>query len=213
MATSRGTQGFRQLDHSGQQHFEEREASYALHAYWEDRYTELTEPYDWLFAFSDVQAHINRLCTRSSGKTNALVLGCGNAPFSAEMHHTRTFGCITNIDVSEVVIRQMQLKDPAMEWTVADATNLPFADSSFDAVFDKGLMDTVICAEGGAVQRVLHEAMRVLQPGGSFVVMSLHTPQTLLPELTGASAPPFVMAWAELPNRRHSSSTPASNWP
>ena len=64
--------------------FEEREASYALHAYWEDRYTELTEPYDWLFAFADVQAD-DVLTVRLADKAplGKDIIGCAIIPVRA----------------------------------------------------------------------------------------------------------------------------------
>ena len=56
-----------------------------------------------------------------------LMLGCGNANFSADIYD-HGFRNITNVDFSEVVINQMAQKNaktrPEMTWQVADVTNM-----------------------------------------------------------------------------------------
>ena len=41
------------------------------------------------------------------------------------------------MDFSEIVIKQMQLKHPQLEWLVGDVRSLKFEDSSFDIAIDK----------------------------------------------------------------------------
>lgn len=50
-------------------------------------------------------------------------------------------------------------------WTCGDATRLPYADASFDVVFNNSLLEHV-----PAWQAVLAETARVLRPGGVFVM-------------------------------------------
>lgn len=54
---------------------------------------------------------------------------------------------------------------PAPAWTCGDATCLPYATGSFDAVFCNSLLEHV-----PAWESVLSEAARVLRPGGVFVM-------------------------------------------
>ena len=54
---------------------------------------------------------------------------------------------------------------PAPAWTCGDATCLPYAAGSFDAVFCNSLLEHV-----PAWESVLSEAARVLRPGGVFVM-------------------------------------------
>ena len=56
-----------------------------------------------------------------------LMLGCGNANFSADIYD-HGYRNITNVDFSEVVINQMAQKNaktrPEMTWQVLDVTNM-----------------------------------------------------------------------------------------
>lgn len=91
----------------------------------------------------------------------------------------------------------------AVSYEVADAFGLPYGDSSFDAVVDKGTADALDCggcdAGGGGDEdedddgdddderaspssfppaaRVIAEASRVLKPGGVFVMVSCREPE------------------------------------
>lgn len=78
-----------------------------------------------------------------------LVLGCGNAEFSEKMFDDG-YEHIDNIDQSEVVINQMKTRNSSrksMTYTVMDAKDLHFADGTFDLVFDKCLLDSILCGE------------------------------------------------------------------
>jgi ubiquinone/menaquinone biosynthesis C-methylase UbiE len=180
--------------------------SYGRIGYWDDRYTDLSKPYDWLFQYSDVSSYFERLCRcsdpASAESLSALQIGCGNAPFSADLHAAGLFGRLVNTDTSAVAIEQMAEMHPLMEWAVADATHLEYKDKSFDAVIDKGCIDSVLCSENEteAVQRVLQEALRVLRPTGNFIIMSLHKPNALLPYLLCEPSQHFVVAWMNVTN-------------
>ena len=56
-----------------------------------------------------------------------LILGCGNADFSADLYDDG-YHDITNVDISDVVIKQMQEKNkderPKMKWVVMDITDM-----------------------------------------------------------------------------------------
>ena len=57
---------------------------------------------------------------------------------------------ITNIDYSSVVIRKMQEKYKSldsMKWEVMDITDMTFEDESFDAVIEKGTLDSLLVTE------------------------------------------------------------------
>jgi ubiquinone/menaquinone biosynthesis C-methylase UbiE len=54
---------------------------------------------------------------------------------------------ITNIDVSDVIIEQMQRthaeRYPRMQFLTMDVTAMTFPDESFDVVLDKGTLELV----------------------------------------------------------------------
>jgi len=81
----------------------------------------------------------------------------------------------TGIDLSAVSVerarRRCELAGYTPDLRVSDSERLPFADSTFDLVYSYGVMhhspDTPQC---------LHEARRVLKPGGEVRIMIYHHP-------------------------------------
>ncbi len=55
-----------------------------------------------------------------------------------------------------------------LQGAVADLFSLPFADGSFDVVFNSGVMEHF---EPDVLQRGIHELSRVLRPGGRLIVV------------------------------------------
>lgn len=72
---------------------------------------------------------------------------------------------ITCCDLDSAAMEKMRGLVPAWRWIVADATELPFDDASFDAVYAGEIIEHVTDA-GGA----LAEWGRVLEPGGVLIV-------------------------------------------
>ena len=101
-----------------------------------------------------------------------LDMGCG------EGHNTRLLARrgarMTAIDIAEVFIaqaRQVEEREPLnIDYRVASAVDLPFADAAFD--FVTGFMSFMDVPE---TDRVLAEAYRVLKPGG-FLQFSITHP-------------------------------------
>ena len=70
---------------------------------------------------------------RSAGVKRVLDVGCGTGIFSARMADelgAHVIGC----DFSEQMLEQARRRSAAVEWTRGDATQLPLADESVDAV-------------------------------------------------------------------------------
>ena len=101
-----------------------------------------------------------------------LDIGCG------EGHNTRLLAkagaCVTAIDISTVFIQQAEQFERQesldIDYQVASAVELPFADSAFD--FATGIMSFMDISE---TDRVLGEAYRVLKRGG-FLQFSITHP-------------------------------------
>jgi SAM-dependent methyltransferase len=94
---------------------------------------------------------------------DGLDIGCG------EGHNTRLVARrgarMTAIDIAETFVRHAadeEARDPlGIEYAVADACDLPFEEAQFDfAVAVMSLMDVP------SPERAVHEAFRILQPGG-----------------------------------------------
>eukprot|EP00656_Telonema_subtile_P052463 TRINITY_DN7323_c0_g1_i1.p2 TRINITY_DN7323_c0_g1~~TRINITY_DN7323_c0_g1_i1.p2 ORF type:complete len:125 (+),score=24.14 TRINITY_DN7323_c0_g1_i1:447-821(+) len=61
---------------------------------------------------------------------------------------------------------------------VMDVLSLQYADDHFNAVIDKGTMDSVLCGEGSTknVATMCKQISRVLAPGGAYIVVSYGQP-------------------------------------
>lgn len=99
-----------------------------------------------------------------------LDLGCGDGNFVDALSHANDDIRITGIDVSQTeltIARRRHGADPRVRFDQEDARNLPYDDASFDIVvahqFLNFMTDPV---------HVLHEAARVLAPGGRALIVA-----------------------------------------
>nr|XP_003925419.1 eEF1A lysine and N-terminal methyltransferase isoform X3 [Saimiri boliviensis boliviensis] len=103
-------------------------------------------------------------------REKVLVIGCGNSELSEQLYDVG-YQDIVNIDISEVVIKQMKecnaTRRPQMRFLKMDMTQMEFPDASFQVVLDKGTLDAVLTDEEEKtlqqVDRMLAEVGRVLQ--------------------------------------------------
>ncbi|KAM9111225.1 eEF1A lysine and N-terminal methyltransferase isoform 3-T3 [Megaptera novaeangliae] len=103
-------------------------------------------------------------------REKVLVIGCGNSELSEQLYDVG-YQDIVNIDISEVVIKQMKERNasrrPQMSFLKMDMTQMEFPDASFQVVLDKGTLDAVLTDEEEKtlqqVDRMLAEVGRVLQ--------------------------------------------------
>ena len=78
--------------------------SYGDSKYWDERYTlhGPNESFDWLESYFTLKDILRDYIT--SKEIKILVVGCGNAEFSADLYDNG-YKNITNVDFSKVVIR------------------------------------------------------------------------------------------------------------
>jgi ubiquinone/menaquinone biosynthesis C-methylase UbiE len=153
--------------------------AYNERSYWDIRYEKEQEPFEWYQPFHSLKTSMDKYLP---GSGNALVLGCGNSLMSSELL-SEGFDKVVSIDFSDVVISQMKKKyqgEAKLDWEVGDISKMKFSNNSFDFVFDKATLDTVICGDNSnkTVSSMLKEVCRVLKPGGIFVLISYGTPAT-----------------------------------
>lgn len=89
---------------------------------------------------------------------------------------------------------------PALPFTAGDATRLPFADDSFDAVTISFGLRNVVDPDAG-----LHEMLRVTRPGGRLVVCEFSSPtnapfRTVYLEYLMRALPPIARAVSSSPD-------------
>ncbi|RQO95586.1 hypothetical protein POPTR_009G055600v4 [Populus trichocarpa] len=97
---------------------------------------------------------------------------------------------ITNIDISSVAIDIMRRKYEhvhQLNYMEMDARDMSFfPDKSFDAVVDKGTLDSLMCGSDAPISsvRMLGEVSRLLKPGGIYMLITYGDPKVRMPHLT-----------------------------
>jgi SAM-dependent methyltransferase len=95
-----------------------------------------------------------------------LSLGCGVGVHEVSLKARRPRVDLVCSDIQDEMLAEVP---EGMERVAADMTELPFADGSFDAVYEVTALVFVPDPE-----RALNEMARVLRPGGSLVLLSLN---------------------------------------
>jgi SAM-dependent methyltransferase len=149
-------------------------------AFWADFYTEpdKQEAFDWYCPAAACLPVLHRLIPKQGP---VLHIGCGTSVLPRLMA-TAGWRSIVSVDNCPTAIAAMEgdpaNSQPGLTWQVMDATDLRFPDGSFAAVFDKGIVDSILSAtptkgDNDAVfQRMVREIHRVLQPSGAWVCIS-----------------------------------------
>eukprot|EP00249_Psilotum_nudum_P002702 c15824_g1_i1 orf=453-1184(-) len=167
--------------------FSPHDASIYQHSgYWDRRFEE-EEYYEWYKDYSHFR-HLILGNVRISDRV--LELGCGNSLMSWEMSKDG-ISEITCTDLSAVAIERMQNRLASMgcqgiNFVVVDMLDLPFEDSTFDVVIEKGAMDVLFVNSGDpwnpnaetkkSVTMMLSGIHRVLKPEGVFISITFGQP-------------------------------------
>ncbi|KAI9388396.1 hypothetical protein POPTR_009G055600v4 [Populus trichocarpa] len=154
--------------------------------YWDARYVQEAESFDWYQHYSSLRPFVRRYIPTSS---RVLMVGCGNARMSEDMVEDG-YENITNIDISSVAIDIMRRKYEhvhQLNYMEMDARDMSFfPDKSFDAVVDKGTLDSLMCGSDAPISsvRMLGEVSRLLKPGGIYMLITYGDPKVRMPHLT-----------------------------
>ena len=103
------------------------------------------------------------------------------------------FEDITNIDISEVVIKKMSSKHPHLKFVQMDVTDLEFGEEKFDLVIEKSTLDALLVdtkspwdftgPSNKQVLKALKEVKHVLKVGGVFLSITFSQPHFRVPLL------------------------------
>ena len=145
--------------------------------YWDTFFTKRSAPFEWYGEYLDL-CHVLHKYLKPPNKI--LVVGCGNSKLSEDLYDAGIRN-ISNIDISEVVIKQMaprnKEKRPHMSFTVMDVLRMDYSAAQFDCVLDKGTLDALFTDQTREtvekVDRLFSEVERVLKVGGRYVFVSL----------------------------------------
>ncbi|XP_073967697.1 eEF1A lysine and N-terminal methyltransferase homolog [Choristoneura fumiferana] len=132
--------------------------------------------FEWYGEYLELCSHLHKYIKQTD---NILITGCGNSGLSADLYDVG-FSNITNIDVSEVAIKQMKnvnAQRTKMKFICMDALNTSFQNDEFNVVLDKGTLDALMPDDtketNDTIDKYFSEIKRVLKLGGRFVCISL----------------------------------------
>ncbi|XP_049870997.1 eEF1A lysine and N-terminal methyltransferase homolog [Pectinophora gossypiella] len=132
--------------------------------------------FEWYGEYLELCAHLHKYI---KPKDTILITGCGNSSLSADLYDVG-YANITNIDVSEVVIKQMNATNSHrtnMKFIYMDALKMTFENDSFNVVLDKGTLDALMPDDtpetNERIDKYFAEIKRVLKLGGRFLCISL----------------------------------------
>eukprot|EP01119_Soliformovum_irregulare_P002748 TRINITY_DN13002_c0_g1_i1.p1 TRINITY_DN13002_c0_g1~~TRINITY_DN13002_c0_g1_i1.p1 ORF type:complete len:221 (+),score=38.61 TRINITY_DN13002_c0_g1_i1:31-693(+) len=172
--------------------------------YWENSYQQLHKTkqkeetkhnvhgrfhiYDWYHPYEEVAEHLKKIIPVST--TNKILhVGCGNSELGERMWQD-DLGNIVNVDYSPSGIDYMMKrfeslqgsgsftpKDTTCKYLTMDATNLEFDDQTFDYVFEKSLLDAMLCDSSGEATflEFLRQSRRILKSTGRHICIT-HSP-------------------------------------
>ena len=149
---------------------------YSSLSYWENRYTnEHLEIFEWYQTYETLKEKIGDYIKTTDKVLN---VGCGTSKFAEDLY-IDDIKDVTNIDFSENAIKIMveyyQEQQVEMNYKKMDVCEMTeFADKSFDVVFDKALLDTMLCGENAllTVEKMMKEIYRVLTDEGYYIIIS-----------------------------------------
>ncbi|SBT80384.1 methyltransferase, putative [Plasmodium malariae] len=150
-------------------------AVYGSISYWNERYTNEEEQFDWHQKWYGVKHIFTELDIKNDAKI--LNVGCGTSKFSEEMLDSG-YTDITNIDASSACIKKMKeiYKDkPNLKYMLMNVCDMKeFKNAEFDLIIDKACLDSIVCSEDSLkyIEEMLSEVSRILKSEGTFVVIS-----------------------------------------
>ncbi len=127
------------------------------------------EQYLKTLEYDDVTLFINNSTKNLRKNVKILDIGCGSGRHSIHLFNNG-FKDLSAIDLSLQGINNLKKNCPEIKTSVADATNLPFGDNSYDIVVMVGIVYEI--PEIRLHDRLFSEIMRVLKPGGKLLFVN-----------------------------------------
>ncbi|XP_038988846.1 EEF1A lysine methyltransferase 4 [Phoenix dactylifera] len=152
--------------------------AYGDPAYWDQRYRQDPGPFDWYQKYKTLAPLLDLYLRRSH---RLLLVGCGNSELGEHMI-ADGYQDVVNIDISSVVVEAMQKKyqdKPQLKYIKMDVRDMnSFEDGSFDAIIDKGTLDSLMCGQNAQhnATKMLEEVGRVLKDKGVYILITYGDP-------------------------------------
>lgn len=133
----------------------------------EDRNDLLRNPEVLFQSFAIERANIAALRSLPLDKSSVKILDAGCGAGSGLLQFVRLGfnpANLSGIDLSEERIAQARALLPGIDVQVGDASRMPFADGSFDLVFESTMLGTL--ETQSLLKSIAHDMIRVTRPGG-----------------------------------------------
>jgi len=155
-----------------------RGTDFAKKDYWTEFFDKRKDPFEWYGSYLELSEYFMKYVKQND---EILMVGCGNSELSDELHDMQKCKLITNVDISENVIKRMQKKaeDAGREmiYDVGDVTNLKYRDEQFNCVIDKGTLDAMMVDGSDStcqlIARMFDEIERCIKTGGRYILITL----------------------------------------
>ncbi|KAJ8933712.1 hypothetical protein NQ314_013842 [Rhamnusium bicolor] len=100
--------------------------------------------FEWYGEYPELSEHLHKYVKKQD---NVLITGCGNSTLGRDLYDIG-YSNITNIDISQVVIRQMLAQNEKqrsnLKYLQMDALNMTLENETFNVVLDKGTLDALM---------------------------------------------------------------------
>ncbi|XP_031574018.1 eEF1A lysine and N-terminal methyltransferase-like [Actinia tenebrosa] len=145
--------------------------------YWDQFFRNRKESFEWYGNYGELSTILHKYC---KVKDATLVLGCGNSQLSEDLYDLGYRGLV-NIDISDVVIRQMKERNKErraeMEFIKMDMLDMDFNAETFNVILDKGTLDAIfvntLSEVISDVNKMFEEIQRVLKTNGRYICITL----------------------------------------
>jgi|GEM_PF-189749 demethylmenaquinone methyltransferase/2-methoxy-6-polyprenyl-1,4-benzoquinol methylase len=145
-----------------------------------DRITRLYSRLAWLYdLFTDheMDHHLEAIrLANIKGTEKILEVACGTGRATVELAKLLKKGQLNAIDLTEEMLKKAQKRAKKeglldkIEFSVADARNLPFSNEEFDLLYNAYMFDLIDMPD---FSTILQEFKRVLKPGGKLILINM----------------------------------------
>ncbi|KAJ8974922.1 hypothetical protein NQ317_010205 [Molorchus minor] len=146
--------------------------------YWESFFKQRgSKTFEWYGEYAELSDHLHKYIKKQD---DVLIIGCGNSTMGQDLYDIG-YSKIINIDISQVVIRQMLSQKgknrDGLKYIQMDALNMTFEDEQFNVILDKGTLDALMPDDSEVtllkINQYFDEIQRVLKTGGRYICISL----------------------------------------
>ena len=150
---------------------------YGDQGYWEKRYTEDPEVFEW---YQDPEAVIPICKEYLDAEGRVLVIGTGNSDLAPQLTQNG-YENVTAIDFVKQCLLKSRRRNRELEgitWKLMDIRKMTFPDGDFQAVVDKGTLDCLFYVGESDVLTAMTEISRVLKKRGVYICVSCCPPDS-----------------------------------